>query len=384
MRALVALAALVAAAVARETAHSLHKTVPQDWVLTGDAAIHDGFVRLAPDRQSKKGALWNLNPVLYDNWEVTFDVRIHGVSLLGADGLAFWYVREPGVPGELYGSKELFNGFSLIVDTYDNDKTGIHPYVFGMWNDGTYKFDHGAHDHKDHMSPRHDGAMTIGELNGCTVRLRNLKAPTAFKVSYVDRQLRVLYSLQPGSAWTQCFAVDRITLPTGYYFGWSAATGDLADDHDVSNITVVDPRDSPASYVAPAVPGQPAAPVDSQAIKRDLDISVRTLQAKMDGLLDVVQDTLKATRSSPAGADVASLTAAVRTVQSQVGALGAIQATVAEVANEVRGLGAAVARGGAAGGGWGWLTTLLVLGLGGACAYLAVLLHKERRSKKLF
>eukprot|EP00727_Mastigamoeba_balamuthi_P011684 m51a1_g7138 hypothetical protein (651) ;mRNA; r:281040-285946 len=74
----------------------------------------------------------------------------------------------------------------------------------------------------------------------------------------------------------------------------------------------------------------------------------------------------------------------VRTVQSQVGALGAIQATVAEVANEVRGLGAAVARGGAAGGGWGWLTTLLVLGLGGACAYLAVLLHKERRSKKLF
>lgn len=32
---------------------------------------------------------------------------------------------------------------------------------------------------------------------------------------------------------TECFAADNINLPEGYYFGVSAATGGLADDHNV-------------------------------------------------------------------------------------------------------------------------------------------------------
>jgi hypothetical protein len=30
------------------------------------------------------------------------------------------------------------------------------------------------------------------------------------------------------NAWKLCFAVDGVRLPTGYYFGVSAATGDLS------------------------------------------------------------------------------------------------------------------------------------------------------------
>lgn len=35
------------------------------------------------------------------------------------------------------------------------------------------------------------------------------------------------------AAWKECFRVERVRLPTGYYFGISATTGDLSDNHDI-------------------------------------------------------------------------------------------------------------------------------------------------------
>lgn len=38
------------------------------------------------------------------------------------------------------------------------------------------------------------------------------------------------------AAWKECFSVRGIRLPTGYYFGVTAATGDLSDIHDVLSV----------------------------------------------------------------------------------------------------------------------------------------------------
>lgn len=38
------------------------------------------------------------------------------------------------------------------------------------------------------------------------------------------------------AAWKECFSVKDIKLPTGYYFGISATTGDLSDNHDILSI----------------------------------------------------------------------------------------------------------------------------------------------------
>lgn len=38
------------------------------------------------------------------------------------------------------------------------------------------------------------------------------------------------------AAWKECFSVRGIRLPTGYYFGMTAATGDLSDIHDVLSV----------------------------------------------------------------------------------------------------------------------------------------------------
>merc|ERR1711915_864754 len=37
-------------------------------------------------------------------------------------------------------------------------------------------------------------------------------------------------------AWAPCFSMEGVKLPTGYYFGMSATTGDLSDAHDVIGI----------------------------------------------------------------------------------------------------------------------------------------------------
>lgn len=38
------------------------------------------------------------------------------------------------------------------------------------------------------------------------------------------------------AAWKECFKVQGVKLPTGYYFGVSATTGDLSDNHDILSI----------------------------------------------------------------------------------------------------------------------------------------------------
>jgi hypothetical protein len=76
-------------------------------MIRSDAQVTENFVRLAEDRQNKRGSLWNvvvrhllrpllhrlapcrqpvlsslcvlLQPNMFANWEVTFSFRIHGV-----------------------------------------------------------------------------------------------------------------------------------------------------------------------------------------------------------------------------------------------------------------------------------------------------------------
>ena len=105
---------------ARVTSLSLDNFAPQGWMTTGDAFANSQLVRLVPDKQSRQGGFWSTEPVLFRDWEVVYGMRIHGVSTVGADGLAFWYVRDNAHLGPLFGNEELFTGLGIILDTYDN------------------------------------------------------------------------------------------------------------------------------------------------------------------------------------------------------------------------------------------------------------------------
>jgi len=40
--------------------------------------------------------------------------------------------------------------------------------------------------------------------------------------------VQVFHNIEGDDNWAECFNAPNIDLPTGYYFGFSAATGDLA------------------------------------------------------------------------------------------------------------------------------------------------------------
>lgn len=48
--------------------------------------------------------------------------------------------------------------------------------------------------------------------------------------------LLVSTDIENKAAWKECFQVKGVKLPTGYYFGLTATTGDLSDNHDILSI----------------------------------------------------------------------------------------------------------------------------------------------------
>ena len=65
-------------------------------------------------------------------------------------------------------------------------------------------------------------------------------------VRYEGNRLSVSHDVANKRTWKSCFSVDGVHLPTGYYFGVSAATGDLSDNHDVTGLKTYE-LDTPES-----------------------------------------------------------------------------------------------------------------------------------------
>ncbi|EFX84199.1 hypothetical protein DAPPUDRAFT_209797 [Daphnia pulex] len=205
------------------------------WDFLGSTVISSNYIRLTSDLQSKSGAIWNIVPCKSKNWElqVQFKVHGHGKDLFG-DGLAFWYARDRMVKGPVFGSKDYFYGLAIILDTYSNHNgphNHAHPYISAMVNNGTLYYDHDR-----------DGTHT--QLAGCEARFRNVEHETYLAVRYENDKLSVSTDIDNKAGWKPCFTVEGVRLPTGYYFGMSATTGDLSDNHDIIAVKLYELDDS--------------------------------------------------------------------------------------------------------------------------------------------
>lgn len=92
-----------------------------------------------------------------------------------------------------------------------------------MVNNGTLHYDHDR-----------DGTHT--QLAGCEAKFRNLDHETYIAIRYENDKLSVSIDIDNKSGWKPCFTVDGVKLPTGYFFGMSATTGDLSDSHDIISV----------------------------------------------------------------------------------------------------------------------------------------------------
>ncbi|GFV21946.1 VIP36-like protein [Trichonephila clavipes] len=201
------------------------------WDLSGTAHLAETAIRLTPDEASAQGAIWNNYPLMSNDWEFHIQFHIHGKGVhLNGNGMAFWYAKEPLTPGHVFGSKDYFSGLGIFIDTVENaaaPHNHRHPYLSAVVNNGSFPY-------------HHDEQGTAGQIGGCHLQARNLEWPTKLAISYISDVLTVYLDTQGTETWTQCFRAVGVHLPTGYFLGASASTGEHSDNHDIVSITTLD------------------------------------------------------------------------------------------------------------------------------------------------
>lgn len=114
----------------------------------------------------------------------------------------------------------------VFLDTYANQNgahSHSHPYISAMINNATISYDH-------------DKDGTHSEFAGCESKFRGVDHDTYISIRYYNDTLTLRTDVDGSGNWEQCFYAEGVRLPTGLYFGVTAATGDLSDNHDVISI----------------------------------------------------------------------------------------------------------------------------------------------------
>lgn len=193
------------------------------WDHYGDAIPGTEEVRLVPSLRSKSGSMWSKYNASFEHWEVQISFRITGRGRSGADGLAVWYTRQRGPTGSVYGASDLWDGVGIFFDTFDNDDRKNNPIILIVGNNGKLVYDH-----------PNDGASQV--LGACVRNFRNTPHPFRARITYYKKTLSIAINtgVSPGDDFYElCTEVKDMVVPSLGFFGVSAATGALADDHDV-------------------------------------------------------------------------------------------------------------------------------------------------------
>lgn len=99
-----------------------HKQL-ENWVHGGSVQLKKNFVRLTPDKPSRTGYVFNKHVAHTEDFKVLLRFRVSGESeRLSGDGMAFWYTSaQHFAHGSIMGSAEVFAGFGVLFDTFEND-----------------------------------------------------------------------------------------------------------------------------------------------------------------------------------------------------------------------------------------------------------------------
>ncbi|KAK7896531.1 hypothetical protein WMY93_021856 [Mugilogobius chulae] len=221
------------------------------WIHTGNAIPSSDQVRITPSLRSQRGSVWTKNKVSFQSWEAEVTFRVSGRGRMGADGLAFWFTTEQGLDGPVYGAADKWNGFGVFFDSFDNDGKKNNPAIIVVGNNGNLVYDH-----------QNDG--TTQALGTCLRDFRNKPYPVRAKITYYKKTLTVMINngFTPDKEdYEFCTKVDNMVIPREGFLGISAATGGLADDHDVLSFLLFSLTE----------PGQEPPPPESEIPKEEKD-----------------------------------------------------------------------------------------------------------------
>jgi len=206
----------------------------------GHAKVNEQFIRLTPDRQSKRGHLWSSRRIDVHDWSVVLEFRVSGQGkTLFGDGLAFWFTDMPNIkPGDVFGVTDDFKGFSVIFDTFRNQEfLSVHKDVSVLTGDGKK----GAGDRRNTERPGCDSDFRYYEgADNFDVA----KSLSYVKISLKGRKLKVSIDPLATGKFKACFETANV-LPHDFdiskgFFGLTATTGGKYIKSDAgANVAVI-------------------------------------------------------------------------------------------------------------------------------------------------
>ncbi|KAM4808994.1 protein ERGIC-53 [Rhinophrynus dorsalis] len=221
------------------------------WTYSGNAIPSADQIRITPSLKSQKGSVWTKTAPSFEHWELEVTFRVTGRGRIGADGLAIWYTSSQGLEGNVYGAADSWNGVGIFFDSFDNDGKKNNPTILIVGNNGKLQYDH-----------QNDGSTQA--LSSCQRDFRNKPYPVRAKITYYQKTLTVMINngFTPDKEdYEFCAKVDNMILPRQGFYGISAATGGLADDHDVLSFLTFQLSE----------PGKEAPPADAEIPKEEKD-----------------------------------------------------------------------------------------------------------------
>lgn len=227
------------------------------WNFGGSTVMTRNMMRLTQDTQDRKGWLWNDYPLESEHWEIAFTLEIFSKPNYGGDGMCMWVLSsdhdpsfaddDKGLSGPVMGLMEDFEGMGVCFDVYDNDQRRNNPSVFSMYQskDNKKTFNH-DNDYEDDMiketPPQFLNTALLGSkekvAHKCVADVRNAGKPHKVLVKYLHGMLHVYIDSQTGQGYKFCFLVEVKQSLLDYHIAFTAATGQVADAHDVHEVTV--------------------------------------------------------------------------------------------------------------------------------------------------
>lgn len=235
-----------------ETHHSLH--IPLDktqvyWNYGGSTVMSEQTIRLTPSVGDSKGWIWNEYPLESSNWEVEFSVEIGSKGHFGGEGFAMWVLagnedpsftqKTDALTGPVFGMKSDFRGFGICVDVYDNDIKRNNPSVFVLHNP-TGSMTNWQHDldyEPDMVKvlPKNTLDSQTAQYK-CIADLRNTGRIARFVVKFLHNILHVYVDTTNSNSFKYCLSVELEGSFKDYHLAFSAATGQVADRHDLKEV----------------------------------------------------------------------------------------------------------------------------------------------------
>ncbi|KAJ3290203.1 hypothetical protein HDU79_003453 [Rhizoclosmatium sp. JEL0117] len=205
------------------------KTIPY-FELVGDAFASDESVRLAGSTPFALGGIWAARPNPHPEWVANIKFKSGSAAAeRGGKGLAFWYSKHKLEKGHVNGGTDEWTGLAVLFESSDSTKDRWTPQIFGLLNDGSKK-----------VMAKDLADADVGSVGNCFRNYRNSPYPVHVRVSYIGKTLSVeMDNLMDGKSYSICFVAYDVSLPSGYYFGFTASNGmHLHDDHDIMSMEI--------------------------------------------------------------------------------------------------------------------------------------------------